>query len=189
MAQFYFGFGKVRPSEKQTLFQAAVLWTILEPLIDWVLELLNKKILTKLDGRALKIIFDELDIFWLRNGAHKAYDESQIRLIISMIVRSTADSNLTRQELLAIVDYIQRRWLPQEALKKTFTQTDEVIEARVVATIDQAIELYEKKFEEKPLTPEEFVASTSEIIFHEPDGSEAQALLGGMMQIRNKLIY
>ena len=106
-----------------------------------------------------------------------------------MIVRSTADSNLTRQELLAIVDYIQRCWLPQEALKKAFTQTDEVIEARMIATIDQAIELYEKKFEEKPLTPEEFVASTSEIIFHEPDGSEAQALLGGMMQIKNKLIY
>jgi hypothetical protein len=42
---------------------------------------------------------------------------------------------------------------------------------------------------EKPLSPEEFILSTSEIIYHEPDGSEAQALLGGMMQIKNKLIY
>jgi hypothetical protein len=42
---------------------------------------------------------------------------------------------------------------------------------------------------EKPLSPEEFVLSTAEIIYHEPDGSEAQALLGGTLQIRNKLIY
>jgi hypothetical protein len=42
---------------------------------------------------------------------------------------------------------------------------------------------------EKPLTPEEFIANTAEIIYHEPDGSTAQALLGGMMEIKNKLIY
>lgn len=171
------------------MFQAAVLWTILEPLIDWVLDFVNRKVLAEVDGRTLKIIFDELDIFWLKNGAHKKYDENQVRLIISMMVRAAIDRKLTRQELLAIVDFIQRKWVPQEALRKTFTHTDEVIEARVVATVDEAIDLYQKKYEERPLTPEEFVASTAEIIFHEPDGSEAQALLGGMMQIRNKLIY
>lgn len=171
------------------MLQAAVLWTILEPLIDWVLDFVNRKVLAKVDSKALKTIFDELDIFWLRNNFSKEYDESQIRLIIAMITRATMDGQLTRQELLAIVDFIQRKWAPQEALKKTFTQTDEVIEARVVATVDEAIELYQKKYEERPLTPEEFVASTAEIVYHEPDGSEAQALLGGMMQIKNKLIY
>lgn len=171
------------------MFQAAVLWTILEPLIDWVLDFVNRKVLAKVDSKALKTIFDELDIFWLRNNFSKEYDESQIRLIIAMITRATMDGQLTRQELLAIVDFIQRKWAPQEALKKTFTQTDEIIEARVVATVDEAIELYQKKYEERPLTPEEFVASTAEIVYHEPDGSEAQALLGGMMQIKNKLIY
>jgi hypothetical protein len=189
MTQFYFEFGKKRPSDKQTIFQAAVLWTILEPLIDNILDFLNRKVLTRIDGRALKIVFDELDIFWLHNGAHKTYSESQVRLVVAMMVRAAMDGELTRQELLAIVDFIQRKWAPNEALKKTFTQTDEVIEARVVATIDQAIELYEKRYEERPLTPEEFVASTAEIIYHEPDGSEAQALLGGIMQIKNKLIY
>jgi len=186
---FYFSFGKQKPSQRETVFQAAVLWTILEPLIDWVLDFVNRKVLAKVDGKALKTVFDELDIFWLRNNSSREYDESQVRLIIAMIVRATADGQLTRQELLAIVDFIQRKWVPQEALKKTFTQTDEVIEARVVATVDEAIELYQKKYEERPLTPEEFVASTAEIIFHEPDGSEAQALLGGRMQIKNKLIY
>lgn len=186
---FYFSFGKKPPSDKDTLVSAAILWTILEPLIDRILDFVNRKVLTKVDGKALKVIFDELDIFWLRNATSKKYDESQIRLIISMMVRASADGELTRQELLAIVDFIQRKWAPQEALKKTFTQTDEVIEACVVATVDEAIDLYQKKHEEKPLTPEEFVASTAEIIFHEPDGSEAQSLLGGMMEIRNKLIY
>lgn len=186
---FYFSFGKKPTSEKDTVISAAILWSILEPLIDWVLDFVNRKVLAKVDGKALKTIFNELDIFWLRNNSSKEYDESQVRLIISMITRATMDGQLTRQELLAIVDFIQRKWAPQEALKKTFTQTDEVIEARVVATVDEAIELYQKKYEERPLTPEEFVASTAEIIFHEPDGSDAQALLGGMMQIKNKLIY
>ena len=186
---FYFSFGKKPTSEKDTVISAAILWSILEPLIDWVLDFVNRKVLAKVDGKALKTIFDELDIFWLRNNSSKEYDESQVRLIISMMTRATMDGQLTRQELLAIVDFIQRKWAPQEALKKTFTQTDEVIEARVVATVDEAIELYQKKYEERPLTPEEFVASTAEIIFHEPDGSDAQALLGGMMQIKNKLIH
>jgi hypothetical protein len=106
-----------------------------------------------------------------------------------MLVKSVEDDKLTRKELLALVDFIQRKWVPTAALEKTFTQTDEVIEARVEATVDQAIELYEKAYMERPQTPEEFVASTAEIIFHEPDGSEAQELLGGMMEIRNKLIY
>ncbi len=185
----YFSFGKRRQSERQTIFQAALLWTILEPLVDLILDFVNRKLLKRIDGKTLKVVFDELDIFWLRNKNSKQYDESQVRLVISMMVRAATDGELTRQELLAIVDFIQRKWVPQEALKKTFTQTDEVIEARVVATVDEAIEIYQKKYEEKPLTPEEFVASTAQIIFHEPDGSEAQALLGGMMQIKNKLIY
>ena len=79
--------------------------------------------------------------------------------------------------------------MASEALQKTFTQTDEVIEAHIEVTVDQAIELYEKKHMEKPQTPEEFVASTAEIVFHEPNGSEAQALLGGMMEIKNKFFY
>ena len=76
-----------------------------------------------------------------------------------------------------------------EALKKTFTQTDEVIDARVEIAVDQAIELYEKMYMEKPQSPEEFISSTSEIIFHDPDGSEAQELLGGEMEIKSKIVY
>jgi hypothetical protein len=186
---FYFSFGKKKASEKDTAISAAILWTILDPVIDLVLDFLNSRILRKFGFKNLKMVFDELDIFWLRNGANKAYSDSDIRLIISMFLKAAEDEKMERKELIALVDYIQRKWIESEALYKTFTMTDEVIEARVEATVDQAIELYEKTHMEKPQTPEEFVASTAEIIFHEPDGSEAQALLGGMMQIRNKLIY
>lgn len=189
MTQFYFSFGKKPVGEKETIIQAALLWSVLEPLIDWVLQFLNRKILPNIETPALKTIFDELDIFWLRNATFKHYEDNQIRVIISMITRAAVDKEFTRQELLAVVDYVQRKWVPQEALKKVFTQTDEVIEARVVTTIDEAIELYEKKYEEKPLTPEEFVASTAELIFHKPDGSNAQSLLGGELEIKNKLVY
>lgn len=157
--------------------------------MDPLLDFLNRKIISKLGGEKLKWVFDELDIFWLRNGQNKHYSESDIRLIISMFLRAIEDDHLSRKELLALVDFVQRKWVATEALEKTFTQTDEVIEARVEATVDQAIELYEKRYMEKPQTPEEFVASTAEIIFHEPDGSEAQELLGGMMQIKSKIVY
>ena len=157
--------------------------------MDPLLDFLNRRIIAKLDGKNLKVIFDELDIFWLRNGNNKYYSDSDIRLIISLFVRSVQDNNLTRKELLALVDFVQRKWVASEALQKTFTQTDEIIDAHVEATVDGAIELYEKAYMEKPQTPEEFVANTAEIIFHEPDGSKAQELLGGTMQIKNKFIY
>jgi hypothetical protein len=189
MKDFYFSFGKKQPSQKENIISAALLWMWLKPLMGWVLNIANNNLLKRVDGRTLKIVFDELDIFWLRNSKSKVYEESDIRLIISIFLQATSDSHLTEKELLAIVDFIQRKWVPEVAIEKTFTQTEEVIEARVEATVDQAIQLYKKKYEERPQTPEEFVASTAEIIFHEPDGSEAQALLGGMMQIRNKLVY
>jgi len=167
----------------------AFLWGFLETIIDPLLDFINRKILSKIDGEKLKVVFDELDIFWLRNGQSKHYSESDVRLIISMFIRSVEDNQLTRKELLALTDFVQRKWVASEALQKTFSQTDEVIDAHVEATIDQAIELYEKAYMERPQTPEEFVANTAEIIFHEPDGSEAQELLGGMIEIKNKFFY
>jgi hypothetical protein len=189
MQEFYFSFGKKQPSQRENIISAALLWVWLKPLLGWVLDVANHKILNKVDGKTLKIVFDELDIFWLRNSQSKLYEKSDIRLIISMFLQATSDSHLTEKELLAIVDFIQRKWVPDLAVEKTFTQTEEVIEARVEATVDQAIELYEKKYLEKPLTPEQFVASTAEVINHEPDGSVAQSLLGGMMEIKSKIVY
>lgn len=186
---FYFSFGKKKPSERSTIFSAAIIWGILEAIIDPLLDYINHKILNRFDGERLKWVFDELDIFWLRNGQSKHYSESDIRLIICLFLRSIEDNRLTRKELFALADFIQRKWVAAEALEKTFTQTDEIIEARIEATVDQAIELYEKTYMEKPQTPEEFVASTTDIIFHEPDDSEAQELLGGVIEIKNKFFY
>jgi len=171
------------------IISAAFIWGIFEAIVDPLLDFINRKILNSFDGEKLKLVFDELDIFWLRNGQNKHYSDSDIRLIICLFLRSVEDNQLTRKELLALTNFIQRRWVASEALEKTFTQTDEVIEAHVESTVDQAIELYEKTYMEKPQTPEEFVASTAEIIFHEPDGSKAQELLGGMMEIKNKFFY
>lgn len=186
---FYFSFGKKKPSEKETIFTAAIIWGFIEAIIDPLLDYLNRKIISRFDGEKVKVIFDELDIFWLRNGNRKHYSDSDIRLIIALFVRSVEDNNLSRKELLAMVDFIQRKWVASEALQKIFTQADEVVDAHVESTIDQAIDLYEKMYMERPQTPEEFVANTSEIIFHEPDESEAQGLLGGMIEIKNKFFY
>jgi hypothetical protein len=189
MKDFYFSFGKKQPSQKENIISAALLWVWLKPLMGWILDVANNNLLRRVDGKTLKIVFDELDIFWLRNSKSKIYEESDIRLIISMFLQATSDSHLTEKELLAIVDFIQRKWVPEVAIEKTFTQTEEVIEARVEATVDQAIQLYEKKYMEKPLTPEEFIASTAQIIEHKPDGSLAQSLLGGTLQIKSKIVY
>lgn len=168
---------------------ALLIWNAFDPYLDVILDFFNGHVLSRFGARNLKLVFDELDIFWLRNGNSKTYSESQIRLIISMFLKATEDNNLSRKELLYLVAYIQRKWSPDTALAKNFTMVDEIVEAQVAATVDLAVELYEKTQQEKPLPPEEFVLKTAEIIHHEPDGSEAQALLGGMMQIKNKLIY
>ena len=189
MRDFYFSFGKRQPSDLRTAINWAVLWVWLDPLLDFVVGWVNRKVLSRLDGKAIKDVFDELDRFWLRNAQTKSYSESEIRVIIAMMVRAAFDSELSREELVGVIDYIQRKWAPDVALAKEFSITDEVVDARVEAVVDQAIDLYEKTYEERPLTPEEFVASTAEIIYHAPDGSKAQDLLGGAMEIKNKLIY
>jgi hypothetical protein len=188
MPEFYFTFGKPPPTLMEKIFSSGSIWIWLDPLLDWLTNLFNKNILKRIDGASWKRIFDELDIFWLRNSNNKYYRRSDVRLIISMFISSIADQKLTRKELLAIVEFVIRKWSADIALSKELL-IDEVIEARVEATVDQAIQLYEKMYMEKPLSPEEFVLSTAEIIYHEPDGSEAQALLGGTLQIRNKLIF
>ncbi len=172
----------------QKILSSAAIWIWLDPLLDWLTNFFNKNILSRIDGATWGKIFNELDIFWLRNSENKYYGRSDVRLIVSMFVSSIADQKLTRKELVAIVDFIIRKWSADAALTKELL-IDEVIEARVETTVDQAIQLYERTYMERPLSPEEFILSTSEITYHEPDESEAQALLGGMMQIKNKLIY
>lgn len=186
---FYFSFGKKDPSPLETTIKAGVLWVILNPLIDFVLDFLNRKVLNKFGVENLKLLFDELDILWLRTKDTKKYSESDIRIIISMLVKFLEDKELTRKELLAMADFVQRKWVASKALDKIFTETDEVIEARIEATVDQAIDVYKKTYTEKPQTPEEFVASTAEIIAHSPDESKAQQLLGGILEIRNKFYF
>ena len=182
-----FSFGK----HKQSMGNLVLLWSWLEPFLDWFLNAFNVHILNKhrINADLLRKIFDELDAYWLKNSESKAYSEADARLIIMLFLQSIEDGELDRKELLSLTDFIQRKWAPEIALGKTLSHTEEVIEARIEATVDQAVQLYEKTNMEKLLTPEEFIASTAEIIHHEPDGSAAQALLGGMMEIRNKLIY
>ena len=186
---FYFSFGKKKPSHKDTVIGAALLWVILDPLIDWVVDIFNSSALKKFGGENLKMLFDELDSMWLKNSKKKKYSESDVRIIISMLVKILEDNELTRKELLSVVDFVQRKWAPSIAAEKVFTHTEEVLEARIETAVENAIDVYNKTYMEKPQTPEEFVASTAEIIFHPPDNSKAQELLGGMMEIRNKLIF
>lgn len=180
-----FSFGKHR----QEMGKLVLLWSWLDPLLDWFMDSFNAHVLRQYDPTRLKAVFDELDTYWLRNSESKVYAESDIRLIIMLFLQSIEDRKLERKELLALTDFVQRKWAPDIALGKTLEHTEEVIEARIEATVDQAIEVYQKTHMEKQLTPEEFIASTAEIIHHEPDGSDAQALLGGMMEIKNKLVY
>lgn len=187
--EFYFSFGKKPRSEKQRLFQAAIGWGVLDWAINFVTNWLNKKILAKYDLSYINSVFNELDIFWLRNGDKKMYSESDVRLIIAIFCKALDDNIVERKELIQLIDFIQKRWVPETALTKDLFQVDEFIEATIESTVDIAIDTYNKKYMAEELTPEEFVLAGSEIIIHEPDGSEAQDLLGGMMEIKNKVFY
>jgi hypothetical protein len=180
--EFYFSFGKKPRSEKQRLFQAAIGWGILDWAINFVTNWLNKKILAKYDLSYINSVFNELDIFWLRNGDKKMYSESDVRLIIAIFCKALDDNIVERKELIQLIDFIQKRWVPETALTKDLFQADEFIEATIESTVDITIDTYNKKHLEREMSPEEFVLSNSTIIVHEPDGSEVQELLGGEIQ-------
>ena len=102
----------------------------------------------------------------------------KVSIIVSLLIAVLSSlSGISETKLWNLLDEFQRKYLPLGILNELIIQDPEKTERRVTRDVDAAIEKY--------LTdnPEDPIILKPRFIQKEPDGSEAQKLLGGEMRL------
>ena len=159
----------------------SIFWSLFNRWGSYIRKLINKYILNK--NLPLEEIFTQLDQYWLRHHT-ETYTGNTLRLIIAMIGRSVSDYYLSEEELISLVDYIQRNWVKNKALNKLVINNPQALNARIESDVTQAIieyEALEKTPNIQKITPEKFVLSLTDGIERSEDGWD--------IRIRSKVHY
>ena len=92
---------------------------------------------------------------------------------LSKILRTSQES------LLDFIDEVVKRYFPESAFNEYILQSDKHLQRRIKKEVDKALEEFQK------LTSDDGSVSIEAPIFieQEPDGSDAQTLLGGEMRL------
>lgn len=102
----------------------------------------NKNFLNKelFDPKLLSKAFEVLDSFWLSRKKTDWYSESEIRVIVGMILESLNDNDLSSKEVKKLVRYMVSTWRPEIALQKLPNPGVEELEKKAV----KGVEIYRK---------------------------------------------
>ena len=102
----------------------------------------------------------------------------KVSIIVSLIIAALSTfSGISEKRLWDLLDEFQRKYIPLGILNELIIQDPEKTERRVTRDVDAAVEKYlSDNVEESIITKPRFIQK-------EPDGSEAQKLLGGEMRL------
>jgi hypothetical protein len=95
--------------------------TLTEKAYITIANLINKHLLnrnTLLNTELVYDAFNAIDAFWLKHGQSRWYNESQIRVIIGVILQSVRDNKLSAAEVKVLSRYITTKWSPEIAQSK-----------------------------------------------------------------------
>ena len=102
----------------------------------------------------------------------------KISIIVSLLIAVLSSlTGISETKLWDLLDEFQRKHLPLGILNELILQDPEKTERRVTRDVDAAIDRYLTENPEDPIIPK------PRFIQKEPDGSEAQKLLGGEMRL------
>jgi len=102
----------------------------------------------------------------------------KVSIIVSLIIAALSTfSGISEKRLWDLLDEFQRKYMPLGILNELIILDPEKTERRVERDVDSAINKYLTE------NPEEPIISKPRFIQKEPDGSEAQKLLGGEMRL------
>jgi hypothetical protein len=102
-----------------------------------------------------------------------------IGIILSSLIASLSQcSGISEVKLWDILDQLQRKYFPGTIINEFIIKDPEKLDKRVEGDVDRAIDDYWKNVKEKPAEVLPPVYSEKQ-----PDGSEAQKLLGGEMRL------
>ena len=102
----------------------------------------------------------------------------KVSILVSLFIAALSSlTGLSENKLWDILDELQRKYLPLGILNELIILDPDKTERRVTRDVDAAVEKY---LTENPENP---IITKPRFIQKEPDGSEAQKLLGGEMRL------
>jgi len=119
------------------------------------------------------------------NFGKKKPDKKQIIIIgivVSSIIAALSQcTGVSEDGLWDLLDEVQRKYFPQTVLNEIFIQDPDKIKRRVERDVDNAIKQVSPEYDR--IIRQADQKYKPKFIEKEPDGSEAQKLLGGEMRI------
>ena len=119
------------------------------------------------------------------NFGKKKPDKKQIIIIgivVSSIIAALSQcTGVSEDGLWDLLDEVQRKYFPQTVLNEIFIQDPDKIKRRVERDVDRAIKQVSPEYDR--IIRQADQKYKPKFIEKEPDGSEAQKLLGGEMRI------
>ncbi|WJZ48034.1 hypothetical protein [Synechococcus phage DSL-LC03] len=102
----------------------------------------------------------------------------KVSIIVSLIIAALSQcTGVSEDGLWDLLDELQRKYFPQTTLNQIIIQDPNKVERRIKRDVDAAINKYLTETPQDPIIPK------PRFIQKEPDGSEAQKLLGGEMRL------
>jgi hypothetical protein len=138
---------------------------ITEKVYAYIANLLNRHVLRRntFDTELIAGAFDALDGFWLKYGRTKWYNESQIRVIVGVVLESLRDNQLDAAEIRRLTRVITGEWKPEIAESKVTADPATLLPAKVEETVTKALEIYEEVKVSKKQIPL-FVEKTAALV-------------------------
>jgi hypothetical protein len=119
------------------------------------------------------------------NFGKKKPDKKQLiilSVVLSSIIAALSQcTGVSENGLWDLLDEIQRKYFPQTILNEIFIQDPNKVERRVKRDVDRAISEVTPEYDR--IIEESNKRYKPRYVEKEPDGSEAQRLLGGEMRI------
>ena len=154
---------------------------ILDRVYVFVANLANRYVLSRhnFDTEYIADVFNALDGFWLKYGRMEKYNESEVRVIVGVVLESVRDNHLDSDEVRKLTRYVTAKWNPKIAESKKSSPPDVLLPPKVEDVAKRSVDLY-KQLPPNKVRAEDFVEVGTGIIAEklgESDSSIIQAMI------------
>lgn len=154
---------------------------ILDRVYVFVANLANRYVLSRhnFDTEYIVDVFNALDGFWLKYGRMEKYNDSEIRVVVGVVLESLRDNHLSSDEVRKLTRYVTAKWSPEIAESKTSTPLVDLIPPKVEEVAKRSVDLY-KQLPPNKVRAEDFVEVGTGIIAEklgENDSSIVQSMI------------
>lgn len=154
---------------------------ILDRVYVFVANLANRYVLSRhnFDTEYIVDVFNALDGFWLKYGRMEKYNDSEVRVVVGVVLESLRDNHLSSDEVRKLTRYVTAKWNPEVAESKASVPFVDLIPPGVEEVAKRSVDLY-KQLPPNKVRAEDFVEVGTGIIAEklgESDSSIVQEMI------------